>query len=157
MDFIDTRQSIIEGYGPVAPSISGRHRSASNLAGHWPHVLPIVSPGRARTSPGDRGWPETWPPPGIMPCKACHPFAPVRPRATEAGQKPGRPMASCLCLCLSSASSSSYPSSICLQNFFFSSSILISAFSRCRWILSRSFSFSSWNISSSFSLSGSML
>ena len=30
------------------------------------------------------------------PCKPCHPFAPVHPRATEAGQKLGQPMASCL-------------------------------------------------------------
>ena len=68
----------------------------SRMADLWHHVLSSVSPVRTRTSPGDRGWPETWPTDGIMPCRPCHPFAPVHLRATEAGQKPGRPMASCL-------------------------------------------------------------
>jgi len=68
----------------------------SRMADLWHHVLSSVSPVRTRTSPGDRGWPETWPTHVIMPCKWCHPFAPVHPRATEAGQKPGRPMDSCL-------------------------------------------------------------
>ena len=64
--------------------------------GHWDHAQYTIPHGRPRSFPGDRGWPDTWPTHGIMPCKPWHPFAPVHPRAAEAGQKPGRPMASCL-------------------------------------------------------------
>ena len=122
MDFIETHQRIIERAQGRPPYVPGRPRSVSNLTGHWPHVLSIVVPchpvhprateagqklGRPMVPclvnrvtrshpyiPGDRGWPETWPSHGIMSCKACHPFAPVHPRAAEAGQKPGRPMTS---------------------------------------------------------------
>ena len=41
-----------------------------------------MSPVRTHTSQGGRGLPETCPTHGIMPCKACHPFAPIHPRAT---------------------------------------------------------------------------
>ena len=64
------------------PYIPGQPRLARNLADPWHHALSSVSPVRTRTFPGDRGWPETWPAHGIMPCKPCHPFAPVHPRAT---------------------------------------------------------------------------
>ena len=49
-----------------------------------------------RTSPVDLGRPVTWPAIGRTFCQYCRPFAPVHPRAADAGQKPSRPMASCL-------------------------------------------------------------
>ena len=63
--------------------------------GHWDHGQYTIPHGRPRSFPGDRGWPDTWPTHGSMPCKSCHPVAPVLPRATSVDQQPDRPLAPC--------------------------------------------------------------
>jgi len=67
----------------------GRPISTGSLADPWPRAMESISL-------GDRGWPETWPTHGIMPCKSCHPFAPYFPGRPRLAVNLARPMSSCL-------------------------------------------------------------